>query len=1073
VRRQEDFPVRPRRALRRHRLWIVLAIVVLIVIIASLRSVATFYTDYLWFGSVHLSEVWRQLFQVKLALFFGFAAIFFVALWISLAVVDRVAASQLAAGPEDELVRRYQQYVAPRALLVRSAVALVTALIAASSAIGQWQNYLLFVDGVYFTGPNSTDPQFHKNVGFFMFKLPFLSFLVSWSFVCLIVIAIFTVIAHYLNGGIRIQQGRPSVTPQVKVHISVLLACMALVKAFGYYLARFNLDLSQNGYVQGAGYTDVHARLPALTLLMWISILAVVILAVNIRRRGWALPILAVGLWAFVAIVIGAIYPFIIQQLKVQPAQNALESRYITRNISATRYAYSLNGIKTQPFAANSSASVASLEANMQSLNNVRLWDPDLTEPTFDKQQGLYTFYNFNTLSTDRYDIDGQQVPVVVGVRQVDTSNLPAQGWVNTHLQYTHGYGMVLSPANTEQGGFPVYDIGNLPPTSSAGLPKLTQPSVYFGLSNPNGGDANYVVADTRQREVDYPLQNGTNKTSHYNSTGGVQLNNFVTRAAFALRFGDLNLLISDQLTPQSRIMFVRDIVQMAQKAAPFLSFDSDPYPVLVDGHIDWVLDAYTTSDNFPYSQNANTSALNPNSQLSGQTFNYVRNSVKVVVNSYSGQMTFYDVTSLNHTPDPILQTWEKVFPGMFKKVSQMPKSLQKALIPHFRYPEDFFAIQATMYGRYHLTNVQSFYNSSGAWALSPSPGAGSPTAALSTTYTTNAQGVVTSSQLQRMAPIYESFALPGQGKVTFNLIDAFVPYSQSSLRQTLSGFMIAGSDPGSYGKLTMYVTPTGQDTDGPALIDSQISQNTTVSRTISLLNQNGSQVLLGNVLMLPVDQSMLYFRPLYVVSSRNAYPQLQYVIAVYSTPQGATVDMDTSLQAVLADMFQGLALPTPLSTGPTPPQGVPASPEVQSLIAEANQDFANAQNDLKADNLSAYANDISALQAVLQQLQQASGASTSSSSTSSPSSSSSSSTSASSPSTSSPNSGSSTVASSPSGSSPTSSTTTSSSAPSSPTQSASTSSSPTATNSSSKSSSTTSTTSPAASGMALGDRPR
>ncbi|MHB8329251.1 MAG: UPF0182 family protein, partial [Acidimicrobiales bacterium] len=300
----------------------------MIVAVASLRSIATFYTDFLWFGSVHLSSEWRRLLEVKAGLFFGFAAIFFVALWVNLAVVDRLAPSELALGPEDELVRRYQQRLAPRALLVRSVVSVIVALIAAAGAIGQWRNFLLFSDGVSFPGQ---DPQFHKNIGFFVFKLPFLSFIVSWAFVSLVVIAVITVISHYMNGGIRVQQGAPTVSPQVKVHVSVLLACMALVKAFGYVLARYDLDLSQNGYVQGAGYTDVHARMPALTLLMWISLLAVVILLVNIRRRGWALPVLAVGLWAFIAVVVGAIYPAVVQALKVNPAQVSLERPYIGR----------------------------------------------------------------------------------------------------------------------------------------------------------------------------------------------------------------------------------------------------------------------------------------------------------------------------------------------------------------------------------------------------------------------------------------------------------------------------------------------------------------------------------------------------------------------------------------------------------------------------------------------------------------------------------------------------------------------------------------------------------------------
>jgi uncharacterized membrane protein (UPF0182 family) len=979
VRPPQDIPTsRPRRASRRRRrFWIVVAIAIVIVLIASLRSLATFYTDYLWFGSVNLSGVWRHLFVVKLALFFGFAAVFFVALWVSLAVVDRVATSQLALGPEDELVRRYQQYVAPRALLVRSLVALVVALIAASSAIGQWTNYLLFANGVSFTGTGSTDPQFHKNVGFFVFKLPFLSFLVSWSFVSLVVIAILTVIAHYLNGGIRIQQGSPSFSPQVKVHVSVLLACMALVKAAGYFLARYDLDLSQNGYVQGAGYTDVHARMPALTLLMWISVLAVVILLVNIRRRGWALPILAVGLWAFVAVVVGAIYPALVQRFKVAPAQNSLESTYIARNISGTRQAFGLNGIQSKPFSADASASVASLQADSQSLDDVRLWDPEWTGATFTKQQALYTYYSFNTLTMDRYPIKGQLIPMVVGVRQVDSANVPAQGWVNLHLQYTHGYGMVLSPANTATvTGFPNFDIGSLPPQSAPGAPTLSQPSVYFGLNNPNGGDANYVIANTRQPEVDYPLQNGQNFSSHYSNptaVGGVELNNFITRAAFAMRFGDLNVLISDRLTRYSRLMFVRDVVQMAQKAAPFLSFDSDPYPVIVNGHIDWVIDAYTTTDHYPYSQDADTSAVAPGGGLSGQTFNYVRNSVKVVVDAYSGQMTFYDVTPLTGTVDPILQTWKKIFPGMFHPVSEMPR----ALIPHLRYPEDFFTVQATTYGRYHLTNVQSFFSSSGAWSISQTPGSGPPNAALPTTITINSQGqAVSTGQLQRMAPIYETFALPGRSKVSFNLIDAYVPFSPNNPRQTLSGFLVAGNDPGSYGKLTTYEAPIGQDTDGPALIDARIKQNTDISQKISLLNQNGSEVILGNVLMVPVGQSMLYFRPFYVQSASNPVPQLEYVIAVYSGPQGASqVTYAPTLQDALSQVFQGLALPAPSSNGSTPSQSAPASAEVQSLIAQANQAYQQAQSDLKAGNFAAYGNDLATLQTLLGELEQASGA--------------------------------------------------------------------------------------------------
>jgi len=971
VRTPQDLPRRPRRAVRRGRLWLVLAIVVLVVLFASLRTLATFYTDYLWFGSVQLGQVWRRTFEVKVELFFGFTAIFFVLMWVSLAVVDRLASSELAMGPEDELVRRYQQYVAPRAVLVRSIVSAVVALIAASGVIGQWQNYLLFSEGGSFP---AKDPQFHMNVGFYVFKLPFLSFLISWSFIALVVVAVFTIVAHYLNGGIRIQSGSPSVAPQVKVHVSVLLACMAVVKAFGYVLARYNLDLSQNGYVQGAGYTDVHARLPALTLLIWISVLSALIFLINIRRRGWALPVLGVGLWAFVAVVVGAIYPAIVQAVKVNPAQNSLEKPYIERNIVATRAAVGLDNVRQKIFNAAQSLTPSQVVANQSTLGNVQLWDPTQTAQTYTKLQQTKSYYTFNTLAVDRYSINGQLVPTVVGVRQVNDNDLPSQGWVNTHLQYTHGYAMILSPSNTSAGSNPAFDISQVPPQSTPGAPAIVEPRVYFGLSNPNGGDANFVLADTRQPEIDYS-SSGNPITSTYHGTGGVKLKNSLVKLAFAVRFSDFNLLVSDLVTRNSRLMFVRNVPQMAQKAAPFLSFDSDPYPVVSGGQIYWVLDAYTTTDNYPYAQNVDTSSLPTTSGLQ-QNFNYLRNSVKVVVNAYSGNMTFYDVTGLTGTKDPILQTWEKVFPGMFKPVSEMAPALRA----HLRYPEDLLTVQATTYGRYHITQPSAFYNATNAWNVSESAGAGAPNQALPTTFTTDAQGnLVSSGQVQRMSPEYEVFQVPGQSSQSYNLVDAFSPVSQGDVIQTMSGFIVAGSDPGQYGKLTVFTTPT--PIDGPALVDADIAATQKISSQISLLNQNGSSVDLGTLQFVPVGNSMLYFRPLYVSSSRNAFPQLDYYIVVYAGAQGQSqVAFDTTLSAALTDLFQ-VQLPGQSSTGPSQPStsSPSLSAHVQALIAQASQDFQQAQTDLKSGNFAAYGNDVSALGSILQQLQQSSNTSSAS----------------------------------------------------------------------------------------------
>jgi hypothetical protein len=976
VRVPPDLP-REAHGSHRRRTWILLGLIVLIVVLASLHTFATIITDELWFGSVGLGSVWHRLFDVKVGMFLVFGAVFFVATWASLAMVHRLAPSELTLGPEDELVRRYQRTVAPHAVALRTVVALVAALIAASSTLGQWQNYLLYRYAVPF---GTKDPQFHRDIGFFVFKLPFLSFVENWAFVSLVVITLVTVAAHYFEGGIRLHRQAQRVVPQVKVHLSVLLAAIALVKAWGYVLARYQLDSSTNGYVQGAGYTDVHARLPALELLVWVSIAAAVVLLVNVRRRGWMLPVLAVGTWAVVAVVAGAIYPALLQVLKVNPAQNALERPYIQRNIAATRAAFGISHVTTTSFAADQQVSQSELNASQQSLNDVRLWDPSVTSQTFTKQQQTRGYYSFNALATDRYMVNGTLTPVVVGVRQVDDTGLPAQGWVNTHLQYTHGYGMIVALANqSSAGGEPVFGVSNVPDTSTAGLPTITQPNVYYGLPSSDGGTSRFVVANTAQPEVDYQANNGVTQESHYHGTGGVRLNSLVTRAAFALRFGDLNLLISNRITPQSRLLMYRDIQHAISTAAPFLSLDSSPYPVIVNGQIDWVQNAYTTTAQYPYSQDANTTILPSNSGIPG-TVDYIRNSVVVVTNAYTGKMTFYVVDP----KDPIIRTWERVFPTMFTPGSAMPAGLRA----HLRYPKDIFMLQAETYGRYHITNPQDFYNAAGAWTLSQDPGAGSPSALAKTIYTLNGQGLpVSTGQTQRMTPLYEVVQLPGQQAPTFSLIDAMVPYSSSNQVQNLAGFMTASSNYGpygtAYGGLTEYVSTASQSVDGPALVEGRIQENSAVSKAISLLNQGGSSVQLGNVVMVPVGQSMLYFRPLYVQASRNSVPELQDVIAVYDASGGggnAVVAMAPTLQGAIADVFSGTSVTVPQSGGPTPGTGsgsapsTPADQQVQSLIQQAVAAEQTAQSDLKAGNFAQYGTDEQKLQQLLQQLQAAAG---------------------------------------------------------------------------------------------------
>ena len=951
MRSPSDIPQVPRPAQHRRRRWIIAALVIVVVVIASLRTFAVFYTDSLWFSSVSLHSVWVKLFEIKGGLMVVFGVIFAVLLLASLIVAERLAPKGPSLDAEDEFVKRYREVIGPYSRWLRAGVVVVLSLIVGSQAIGQWQNWILFRNGVSF--PNS-DPQFHRNVGYFVFTLPFEQFLVHWTLVALFVVLVVTVLSHYLNGGIRMQGSRPRVRPAVKAHISVILGLLALVKAVGYYLARFNLDLSSNGYVQGAGYTDVHARLPALELLLLVSLAAAVLLIYNIRRQGWALPILGVGLWFLVALSAGTIYPAAVQALKVNPAQNTLERPYIQRNIDATRTAMGLTGVQSVAYPASSTLTASQLSANSDTLANVRLWDPTQTQPTFDKLQDIRSYYQFNSLDVDRYKVNGAETPVVVGVREINDQDLPSSSWVNTTLQYTHGYGMVVSPANAStSNGDPVFAVGGVPPASNSGLPTVTQPSVYFGLNN-----SGYVVANTKQPEIDFQLTSGTNVETHYSGDGGVQLSSFFDQVMFAIRFSDLNLLISNQITNKSRLMFDRGVQARVSKAAPFLSLDADPYPALIGGHIDWLQDAYTTTDNYPYGQNADTSAVAPGSGLGGN-FNYVRNSVKVVIDAYTGHMTFY----VMDPSDPIIRTYEKAFPGMFTPASKMSADLKA----HIRYPEDIFTVQATMYGKYHITTAQSFYSAADAWALSPSPGSGSPSQALATTFTTNAQGQeISTGQLVRMAPIYQELRVPGQAAQSFNLLDAFVPVSSQSQIQTLSGFMIAGSDPGHYGQLQMFVTPRDSPVNGPSIVAAQIDATPAVSQQVSLLNQNGSSALLGNVLMIPVADSLLYIQPLYVESSRNAFPELQRVIAVY----GKQASIQPTLAGALTQVFQAPVSTTPATEGGTGN----LSPQVRALLDEAQTAYQQSQTDLKAGNLGAYQTDINNLESILQEVQQLTG---------------------------------------------------------------------------------------------------
>ena len=924
-------PTTERRSFRL-RAWIIALVVILIILLFSLRGLAGFYTDYLWFHSVGQGGTWGKLLGAKVVPAVVFTAVFFVIMLASLLIADRLAPKVRPMGPaspEDELVSRYQQVTARYQGRIRVGVAAFFALIAGIGVSSQWRNWILFTHRVDF---GIKDPQFHRDVGFYVFQLPFLQFILDWLFAGLVIVLLVTAVAHYLNGGIRFQSPLQRVTPQVKVHLSVILAVMALVKTAQYYFSRFGLTLSSRGVVDGAGYTDVKAQLPAYNLLIFISIVAAGLFLWNIFRRGWVLPVIAVGLWGFVSIVVGTIYPAAIQNFKVKPNELAQERPYIGRNINATRAAFALQNVGVQSFNYTANLDSAVVDSNRATIDNARLWDPAVIRSTYQTLQGLQPYYSINSVAIDRYNVNGQETQVLIGARDLNSGSLPSQSWVNEHLVYTHGYGSIVSPTNqAAQSGDPVFLLRDVPPKSQ-GIPLTDHGAqVYFG-QNLSG----YTIVDAKQSEFNYARANNTNAMTRYSGKDGVRLSNVIKRAAFALRFGDLNPLISGQVTGNSKLLMIRDIVSRVQKLAPFLHFDSDPYPVVVNGHITWVIDTYTTTDQFPYSQ-----VYSGEGGLSGNT-NYVRNSVKATVDAYDGTVHFYVVDN----KDPIVSAYRKAFPDLFTDGSRMPSVLRD----HLRYPENLFQLQSSVFSKYHVTNASSFYAGTERWLLSPDPNAVLGSTVTATTARGTQRAPEITATTPRQEPYYLYIRLPGDTRETFLILQPFVPVSQNNQQTRLVSFMTAKSDPGSYGKLQAFVMPQGANVFGPVQVANNIQSDTNLSREFTLLSQGGSSIVKGNIQVIPVGNSLVYVQPIFVQQSAQGYPQFRFVVVF---TQGKNPVFNSTVNAALNDLFNGVT-PTAPTTPSTPTTPTPNA-TVQQLLNAAAQEFASADTALKNGDLAGY----------------------------------------------------------------------------------------------------------------------
>lgn len=955
MRRPADFPVRRPAQLSRGRMALIVLAIAAFVLITSLRGIARFYTDYLWFDSLDLRGVWSSVLGAKVVLSVLFTLAFFVIVWTNLWLADRFAPRFRPAGPEEEVIARYRELVGQRAGLVRVVVAALFALIGGLGVSREWNSWLLFRNGVDF---GVKDPQFHVDVGFYVFKLPFLSFVVDWLFAALIVTTIVAGVAHYLNGGIRFQVAGQRVTPQVKSHLSVLLGLLALLRTADYFLQRFELNFSSRGVVTGASYTDVKAQLPALNLLVIISIAAAILFLVNIRMRGWVLPVIAVGLWAFVSLMVATIYPAFIQRFRVEPAESDKERPYIERNIAATRAAMGLDKVTLHDFDYEEKLTTKDLDRNEPTLRNVRLWDPsgDILGKSYQRLQEVRTFYRFNDVDVDRYVVNGRLTQVLLSARELNSAGLPSGSWENQVLAYTHGYGVVLSPASeVTPDGQPTFLVKDVPPV---GKIDIEQPAIYFGEQLPS-----YAVVNTTRDEIDYPTGTGL-KQSRYKAESGVKLNSFARRAAFALRFGDINPLISNFVTSDSKILFLRDVRDRVEAAAPFLHFDDDPYPVVIDGRIHWIIDAYTTTSRYPYAQQADVSRLAPTSGLNHR-FNYARNSVKAVVDAYDGDLTFYVVDP----DDPIAEAYRRAFPNLFTSVDEAPA----ALVEHFRYPEDLFRVQTDMWGRYHIDEPGGFYSQSDSWTIAKDPASGLLRAGgTGTQATLPGTGISTvPARTQRMDPYYLLMRLPEEQREEFLILQPFVPFSANDQRQELAAFMVAKSDPESYGELEVFVMPRSLQVDGPALVDGKIQATPAVSREVTLLSQSGSSVLQGNLLVIPIERSLLYVRPLYVQGEATKVPELKKVVVVF----GDRVEIGDTFEEALAAVFGRSPVGEEPSGGEEPTTG--DGSDVAELIERASRLFEQADAARRKGDFVTYLQKVEEAGKLIDKARQASGAST------------------------------------------------------------------------------------------------
>ena len=870
-----------------------------------------FFTERQWFSALGYQDVFITQWSLQAFLFAGSFLIGFVYLAANVVVALRVRVGPglRAAGIRRAVVR------SPIGGIALAGATLV-ALILSGGAGTQWQNLALFQHA---SPTGVKDPVLGQDVSFYLLTLPFLHSMANWA----LALGLMSVLLIGVLYAWRGDAFDLNLNPQAIAHLSALLAIFALVLASWMWLGRYDLLFAHNTtVVWGAAYTDVNARLPLFTFQAGASVVLAGALLANMWLRRLWMVVAAAGLWVLM-LLIGQVYPWVVQSFFVTPSAQSYELPYIEREIAFTRIAYGLSNVTVSNFTGDQPLTKQDVQNDQVTVDNLRLWDYAPLKDTYEQQQTIRTYYSFKDIDIDRYSINLQYKQLEISARELDISKLSqaAQNWVNQHLQYTHGYGVAASPVNAVVGqGLPDYVVGDIPP---AGPLKVTQPAIYFGELTDN-----YALAPSSTREFDFP-QGSQDVYTTYTGTHGVPMT-AANRALWALRLGDFNLLVSPQVTDKTQMLYRRKILDRASALAPFLTFDQDPYVVVVDGHVYWILDAYTTGSTYPYSQTSTFQSTSPN----GFDINYVRNSVKVVIDAYEGTADFY----LVDRTDPIIKAYQATFPSLFKPIETMPAGLRA----HLRVPEDLFSTQVGIYATYHITDPRVFFAREDVWDI--------PTAQ------TSPGGVKAPVQ-----PYYVLFRLPGEANPEYLLIMPFTPRGKDNM----VSWVAARNDGSHYGEYVSYVLPKDKVIFGPQQVASLINQEPAISRDFTLFHGTGSQVQQGNLLVVPIGNSFLYFEPIYLrATSGSGLPELKKVILA---DQAKVVYTDTLQQAI--DQLVGTSAPPPINT---PPSTLTAAQiaQIASLVTQANAEYAAAYAALKSGDLTTYASDMIQVGKLLQQLQ-------------------------------------------------------------------------------------------------------